>query len=101
MKFRPDEELGTTLLTTTTRNFLVRLTLRLGEVEKLSVHLVEAEDARQAAELAIRRESHERHEDTAPDMYGWYEDMGGEAVYRVLSVKEVELPDIQVMKKYL
>lgn len=80
-----------------TSRYLVKLKLTIGEIEKKSLHLVEANDETAAEKAAIEREA---HSDLDWDGEGAY-DMDGEMHYRALWVKSVDPVDVATLKRYL
>jgi len=80
-------------------NFLVKLTLHIGEYEKQSVLLVTAENADLAGQYALFCESHN------PDNLEWDEhldqvtDMGGAMIYSIRSCREIQYFQAQVLRE--
>jgi hypothetical protein len=86
----------------TPKNYLVHLKIQDGEFGKGSKHLIHSVDnVEDAIEYAIQGESHDREDNTPPNEYGWYEDAGGQLMYKVSKVVEVSTDDFEILKKYL
>ncbi len=83
------------------KNYLVTLIMEIGEYEKTSFIIVEAEDEDKAGSYAIYAETH--HTDTMEwdeDCNGAYDDFGG-MYYAVESFKFIKEEELKVMKKYI
>lgn len=83
-----------------TKYWLVKLRMVIGEYEKTSKHLVEAETAEEAGNTAF---SYEQHCDSAEwddDLEAFMDDGGGMS-YRVSSCTEVPWDDAVTLRKYL
>jgi len=80
--------------------WFVKLELIIGRYEKISKHLVEADDEAQAHTEAYAMEQHcdsaEMNEDT-----GYFEDDNGGMAYCVYHCVEVPWDDAVVLRKYL
>jgi hypothetical protein len=84
------------------KNYLVHLKIQDGEFEKGSKHLIHfADTEEEAIEYAIQGESHDREDNTPPDDNGWYEDAGGQLMYKVQNVVEVSADDFVILKRYI
>ena len=86
----------------TKKFWLVKLRLFLGEYEKTTKHLVEADDNEAAIVQAYRDESHrdDAGEDWESILDDWEDDLGG-MTYRAKSCVEVPWDDAVVLRKYL
>ncbi len=81
------------------KNYIVTLNLILGEYEKISRILVEAEDKERAGIAALKAESHDNEDGFDEDGYWW--DCGWGYVYKVYWVEEVEdQSEWEVLEKY-
>ena len=81
--------------------YLVKLTIYAGAYEKHTVHLIQAGNPIEAGSLAMENESHDPEMLTFNEDYDRAKDMGGEFVYEVHSVTEVEGDDLSTPEKYL
>ena len=82
--------------------YLVKLNLQVGEYEKSSVHLVEAEFPIQATKIALEGECHNDIGDGAEYLNSdQVEDAHGEMIYTLHSVKKVDSWDVPSLRKYL
>lgn len=79
------------------KKYLVKLRLILGEYEKHTTHLIEAEDGEQASEQALADESHNDDAGYQDDGHWWDDGY----VYRVDDCVEVPWDDAVVLRKYL
>lgn len=84
------------------KSYVIILTVVNGGYEKHTTHVIRNVDSQdEAIELAIQGESHDREDNTPPDDYGWYEDVGGEMMYRVYRVTEITDMEADILKKYI
>ena len=88
---------------TATKTYLVDVKLNIGEYEKSSRHLVDAENENKALEFALLGECHnnlgEGSEWTDDDKDQIEDDFGG-MIYSAYSVKEISEEDAETLKKY-
>ncbi|MFA0356885.1 hypothetical protein AB4525_08200 [Vibrio breoganii] len=79
--------------------FLVKVCIYTGEYEKSSTSFVKADNQKDAADTAIYGESH------SPESLDWsnqvVEDMGGEFLYSIKSIIEVQPCDVDALERYL
>ena len=76
--------------------YIVKLNILLGEYEKSSIHLVNAENDTSAILKALQGES---HHDDAGDVDGTW--MDGDMNYKVSSAHVVDTADVATLKHYL
>ena len=79
------------------KNYFVKLTLQIGECEKGTSTLVQAEDKASASKFALALECHGNSTFEGDDLV-W--DMGGEMAYTIWGIEEVSDADLEVLKKF-
>lgn len=80
------------------KHYLVKVQVQAGEYQKVVTKLVEAESKNEACNIALLNECHSDN----PEWHdGGIIDMGWEFYYTILSIKEVEIEHVEVLKKYL
>lgn len=79
------------------KNYIVKITLQIGEYEKGTTTLVKANDKSSAGKFALALECHGNATFEDNDLV-W--DMHGEMAYSVWSIEEVSDDDFNVLKKY-
>jgi len=77
--------------------YLVTLKLQIGEYEKVSISVVDADNDHDAGVMAQVLECHGNEHWENETVY----DLGGEFAYRVRSVTELTPPDADILKKHL
>jgi len=82
------------------KTYLVKLTTHTGGYEKTSHHLITAIDDTQAGRKAMLDESHDPDNLEIEDDCR-AEDMGGEFIYEIHSVREVDWKEAVTLRKYL
>lgn len=82
------------------KSWLVKLEMTIGEYEKISRHLVEAETEEEATNEAYAMEQHCDSAEWNEDLEVFEDDHGGMA-YRAYSCVEVPWDDAVVLRKYL
>lgn len=83
------------------KHYFVKLTLIIGEYEKISNLIIEAPDRVSAGRFAMICEAHGEAEfdGDRPDTCLW--DLGGEFAYKVNGIEEIKDDDLEVLKKYM
>jgi hypothetical protein len=83
------------------KHFAVKLCIISGEVEKSSLHVVDAQDAHEASKLALQAECHEEDEDVCWEDDTCVTDLNGEYLYRVKRCVEISSDHATVLRTYL
>lgn len=80
------------------KSFFVKLEVRTGGFEKITHHIVEAVNAAAAGVEALEAECHDAADCVVID--GVMHDCGGEWVYEVVSVTEIEGRDLKTLRRF-
>ena len=83
-------------------DYIVRLTLVIGEYEKSSLTIInDAPNATEAGKMALVRECHGNNDNIWFHDDGLIYDMGGEMAYRVRAVDLIEGDDWDILAKHI
>ena len=82
------------------KHYIVKLTLIMGDIEKGTIQLVNAETREEAGTHALKMECHEDPDFSEfPDLQSCW-DMG-ENIYKVYSCQQLDQNEYEVLKRYL